>query len=268
MAALWQGAVAQPDWLVALVGAAVLLLLYAALFGRSARQVVVRTALVAAPVGLIGFAGLDVLFGFVGPDGEPGPIDTLIIQALIAGGFIALGWLVSFAVQEYRRVATVLKAERDVLVALREDVRDFLYAASRNDLRELEKRDTLLILGAPLAAPYQPFIPSVELSTVYRALAEQLPLVPEPPLGDVIFFYKQLSDVVAFTADLQGESYRSLPPDRRARAYRGYVQMRLTLQRRGVAAIEPINAKFEKDRAAGIPDLPSLCDDRDLPVSN
>lgn len=230
------------DWLLPATAAgaalrAVTVLALYAVFSRAARRVVVRALFVALPVGLLVFA----VFKLIPPDLVTAADEGPLVRALVTGGVIAAGWIVTFAVQELRTENQRLSKQTELMVAMRAEILDFLQDSHRDDIAREGRDVAARIRSAPPDDPYLPFVPTAKKLTVSEALAGELPLLRKRPLSAVVAFYTQVNDVWELSKDLQRQDYAALPPERRARAYEHYVDMRLEAEDLAYEAVKLIN---------------------------
>jgi len=212
----------QARWAAA--GIAVLVL-YGVL-SDTARSVLSQAVLVALPLGALSWALLDSLAGrltglvaAVGPGASP----AFLVGAVVTGSVIAVGWVFTFALQEYRRADERAQAVEDLLDALRAEIVDYLTDESRGKLDRTMPDTLALISDYP---GYVPFLPTGRGAVVFDALKDRLHLMPSRATDAVVQFYVQLQDIHVMSKDLQSPEFRALPPDRMAAAYRHYIELR------------------------------------------
>jgi hypothetical protein len=225
------------------------LLAVCAILFRVARRVILRALPVTLIVALLGYAAYLALRPMIVPSAGNVPL----MQALLAGGVIAAGWIVTFAVQELRAEQTRRATEIEILVALRAELFDYLADARRDDLREEGQAVVERILGGPTSEPYHPFIPTPKVPRVFDALAGQMHLLPDPPLAAVIAAHSQMGDVLSFGRDLQQDDFRALPSARRAAVYRDFVSMRIEAEALAREATDAINRALPLRRRVSAP---------------
>jgi hypothetical protein len=220
-------------------GGLAVLALYAIL-SDTARSVLAQAALIALPLGALAWALLDSLVDRMTSDaavaGQGAP-PTLLFGAVITGSVVALGWVFTYALQEYRRADERAQAVDDLLDALRAEIVDYLTDEARGKL-DRSMPDTLArITGEP---GFVPFVPSGRGAVVFDALKDRLHLMPSAATDPVVQFYVQLQDIHVMSKDLQSEPFRNLPADRMAAAYREFMELRTdadALAKRALAAI-------------------------------
>lgn len=167
-------------------------------------------------------------------------IDARIWQAVIAGLFVAVGWLVNG--WQNRRTAARLRAER-----LR-DVHRALYAeigtttVNMGSAAALEEAGEDLIRRMEADKDFVPFIPREHGDRMYGAIVAEIHILPRQTIDPVVAFYSQLKALETFTDDMRGEGFRQMSPDRRITMYRDYIAMKQQLFQFGKYATAMIRA--------------------------
>lgn len=154
-------------------------------------------------------------------------IDTRIWQAVLAGIFVAGGWL--FNGWQNRRDAQALRAER-----LR-DVHRALYAEIGANLANLVDAPNLVrqcklgsarIENAPDKTPYVPFIARETRDQIFQAIVADIHILPRTSIDAVVAYYAQIASIAAMVEDLRGQTYASLAKERRMRIYEDYMALK------------------------------------------
>lgn len=174
-------------------------------------------------------------------------LDPRIWQAVVAGGFVALGWLING--WRARREAASLRAER-----LR-DVHRALYAEIGANLSNLVDAETLdrerdaglaRIAEAPEDAPYVPFIGRESRDQIFQAIVSDIHILPRTSIDAVVPYYAQIAAISAIIEDLRGPTYASLSKDRRMQVYADYMAMKQQALTFGNHALRMITAYAAK----------------------
>jgi len=201
---------------------------------RSAFRVLVRVALVALPLFGLGALILHHLaLDFANND--------RLMPALLAGGVVALGWLVTFGVQEYRRDADYRRRQIDVMTALQAEIYDILLQAAETDTRQQGRELANDIAIGKNGEPYHVFSPTAKEMVAFAALAEHLDVLPDKTVQPIVAFYTQTNDLRQFSIDLQRPDHHALSAVRRSAVYDTYVQMRVRSEALGHQALAAIN---------------------------
>lgn len=151
-------------------------------------------------------------------------IDARIWQAIIAGGFLALGWV--FNGWQNRRMASALRAEklRDMHRAIYAEIGTHLAnLAETGDLEAYAKGLAERIASEP---DFVPFIPREANDHVFDRLLDQISLLPRHTIDPIVQYYSQIRAISALAEDMRGERYANMPPERRTEIYRDYIEMK------------------------------------------
>lgn len=158
-------------------------------------------------------------------------LDPRIWQAVVAGVFVAMGWVVNGARE--RRAARALRAER-----LR-DLHRALFAEIGVQVTNLGSEARIRADAAPLLArmeadeAFVPFIPRERGDAVFRSALEDLSILPRVTIDPIVAFHAQLAALAALTEDMRGASFKRLSADRRRAIYLDYVEMKVQAFRFG-----------------------------------
>lgn len=169
-------------------------------------------------------------------------IDPRVMQALIAGVFLMLGWLVNG--WSNRKRDRRLRAERV------RDVQRALYAEIRAYLAVLE-RDHLADYGAMIGArieeesDYFPVIPTEHNDAIFRAIVREIHVLPRDTIDPVVLYYSQLNAISAMISDLKSLNKEEIGTTRAAAMYRDYISMKLGAVELGEAAMVAIRGNMD-----------------------
>lgn len=146
------------------------------------------------------------------------------LAAMIAGGFVALGWV--FTNRQTIRRDRALRAERV------RDVQGALYAEIHVYTETLESQ-VLPLYGAQVEGQilhqpgFFPVIPTESNDRIFAAIVEDIHVLPFDVVGPVVRYYYQLSVIAAMVADLRGLDVGKIGAERAARMYRHYIEMKI-----------------------------------------
>ena len=167
-------------------------------------------------------------------------LDERVWQAMIAGLFIATGWLTTavFSANAERR----LKAEklRDYHKALYAEIGNTLAAYYGDGRADDYARD--IVVRMETDADFVPFIPRETHDRVFAALLEEIEVLPRQTIDAVIAFYGLVTSVEALADDMRGERFLTLEQVRRIAIYRDYIDMRVRARQLGEYALRLIKA--------------------------
>ena len=174
-------------------------------------------------------------------------IDVRIWQAIIAGGFVAVGWLVNG--WRSRREAASLRAEK---------LRDYhraLYAEIGATLANLWGEENLrrsadnIIKRMRVDDGFVPLIPREHGDYVFNALVTEIHILPRRTIDPIVAYYSQIKAVAAHADDMRGDAFRALAQERRIEMYSDYIEMKEQLRDFGVYANRLIRAFAEGGNA-------------------
>jgi hypothetical protein len=175
-------------------------------------------------------------------------VDARIWQAVVAGAFVAAGWV--FNGTQIRRDAARLRAER-----LR-DVHRALYAEIGSTLANLWGAANLadeaekLVKRMRADPDFVPFIPREHGDHVYNAIVADIHILPRRTIDPVVAYYSQIKAVAALADDMRGQAFRKMSQERRIAMYEDYVLMKEQLLQFGLYATAVIAAFAEGGDAA------------------
>lgn len=177
-------------------------------------------------------------------------LDPRVFQALIAGGFVAVGWVVNG--MAVRRRDARLRAERvrDVQRALFAEIRAHVAALRRYDLAEYGERIATRIEGEP---GYFPTIPTEANDAIFRAILADIHVLPRDTIDPLVLYYSQLNVIGAAIADLRALDVDRVGAARAADMYRNYVTFRLEALEMGQTAMLAIAANMDGTGRAARP---------------
>ncbi|SFG51887.1 hypothetical protein SAMN04488020_102434 [Palleronia marisminoris] len=157
---------------------------------------------------------------------EPGPlgIDPRIWQAIVAGAFLALGWIVNG--WQNRREAARRRHERlrDSHRALYAEIGTNLDALGGPDV--LEAHETTMVARMESEPDFVPFVPSERPMPVFEGLVEHVHILPRVTIDPIVAYYSQMQAVTALVQDMRGPAFASLSAERRIAIYRDYIGMK------------------------------------------
>lgn len=175
-------------------------------------------------------------------------LDPRIWQALVAGLFIATGWVTTAVFSE-------ISAQRSKAERLR-DFHKALYAEIGHTLQSLwdegqSKAHADGILERMHADPeFVPFIPREQNAVIFNTLLGQIDVLPRQTLDQIVSYYSVVKSLEALGDDMRGASFRRLPQDRRIPMYEDYLAMRREAFEFGQYALRLMGAYAEGGAAA------------------
>ena len=174
--------------------------------------------------------------------------DPRVRQALVAGLFIAVGWLATFLLRETGDAIGRDRRRRDIMRALRAEISDYVETVDFNRAEEdraagADVAERVRAGGDDAATAYRPFIATEPDALLFNAFIAEIAILPEACVEPVVAFYIQLRDVAVFASDLSVATER-LPAERRALMYEDYIAMRINAYKRGARAIRTLDAEL------------------------
>ncbi|RDC75372.1 hypothetical protein DLJ49_01070 [Rhodovulum sp. 12E13] len=156
-------------------------------------------------------------------DTLPG-IDARFWQAVVAGAFLAMGWLVNG--WQNRRERRALRAERlrDAHRALFAQIRAYpLQLVSHEDLGRYgdEMVDRMRADPGPV-----PLVPRERADRGFVALIPEIHILPRVTIDPVVTHYTHLHAIEALADDMRAEGVAALGQERRIALYEDYIRMR------------------------------------------
>ncbi|MBN2906324.1 MAG: hypothetical protein JXJ18_06430 [Rhodobacteraceae bacterium] len=177
-------------------------------------------------------------------------LDARIWQAILAGAFVAFGWLVNG--WQNRREAAALRAER-----LR-DAHRALFAEIASNLANLRSVEALTgyrddLIARMRADPgYVPLIPRERNDTIFRALIAEIHILPRVTIDPIVSYYNQLFALEALIEDMRGERFKTLEQERRIAMYSDYIDLKTQALNDGQYALRMIAAYAKGGPAAAL----------------
>ena len=167
-------------------------------------------------------------------------LDPRIWQAVLAGLFVAVGWLVNGA--QNRRTEARLRRERreDVQRALVAEIKHYFEVLEGEDLNEVWQT-----MQPRIASGYVPFLPSEANDMVFQSVLVDIHILPKKVIDPVVKYYSQLRALEAQIADsrlpafVEGDDTDAR--NRRAAVFQDYLEMRQRARTYASAALSAMN---------------------------
>ncbi|WP_299730060.1 hypothetical protein [uncultured Tateyamaria sp.] len=179
--------------------------------------------------------------GAGGISGWLSAIDPRVWQAVLAGLFVAIGWLVNGA--QNRREATRLRREQ------RDDVQRALVAEIKHYLEVLETEDVDAAwaeMQPRIAHGYVPFLPSEANDMVFQSVLGNIHILPKTVIDPVVKYYSQLKAIEMQIKDSRLPAFvEGTDADSRARreaVYEEYLGMKVRARKFALAALAKMGA--------------------------
>lgn len=175
-------------------------------------------------------------------------LNSRVLQAVVAGGFVAIGWMVNG--WQNRRVDRRRRTERlrDVHRALFAEIGAYL--ASIGDLDQLKAGRAAMVARMETEPDFLPFLASEEKDSVYRAIIGEIHVLPRSSIDSVVAFYTQLVAIRALVEDMRSDRFAALEPSRRLAVYEDYISMTVQAFGYGQAALYLIDVFAKQGKEA------------------
>lgn len=155
-------------------------------------------------------------------------VDPRIWQAVIAGLFVAMGWLVNG--WQSRRHQDRLRRDRvnDVQRALYAEIRAHVAVLERDGFAERTAPPYAREMAARIRTEpdFFPLIPHERNRTIFSAIVSDIHVLPRAVVDPVAIYYSQLVAIETMIRDLRGLDKARLGAERAARVYEDYVAMK------------------------------------------
>lgn len=175
-------------------------------------------------------------------------LDPRVTQALIAGAFVALGWVVNGRANRRRAAELRAKRVRDMQRAVFAEIRAYLAVLERDHLAEYGARIATRIEAEP---DYFPVIPTEHNDAIFRALVSEIHVLPRDVIDPVVLYYSQINAIGAMIEDLRSLQKPQIGAMRAAAMYRDYIAMKLGAMELGEAALGAIRGNMDGRALSG-----------------
>lgn len=163
-------------------------------------------------------------------------VTAAVISSLIA----ALGWYVTFRTARGAESRRRKERVRDVQTAILAEIRSAVHHLQQYDSAEIVEgvRRRLAEIDS-----YVPLIAREAGSPLYRAIAGEISILPNPVIDTVVLFYRQQEVIANFADDLRGDRFAAMPADQKVRMIEDYLALRAHAASLG-RGCDPVAASF------------------------
>ncbi|SPJ24265.1 hypothetical protein [Palleronia abyssalis] len=151
--------------------------------------------------------------------------DPRIWQAVVAGAFVAVGWLVNGWQNRRERYADRMERLRDSHRAIYAEIGANLFNLGSPEA--LTEHAEVMCARMVQDSGFVPFVPTERPSPVFDALVAQIHVLPRVSIDPIVAYYLQLRAIREFASDMRGDVYAKLSPERRSAIYRDYIEMKI-----------------------------------------
>lgn len=173
--------------------------------------------------------------------------DPRVVAALIGGGVVAGGWVVTHLLGAARDRAARAERVRDVQGALYAEIRVHVATLKSQNLPDYGARMEALILQGQ---GFFPVIPTEHNDRLFTAIVNDIHVLPFRVVDPVVRYYSQLATIAAMIADLRKLRLDRVDATRAARMYRHYIEMKIEAIDLGDEAMTFLQAHLTGGNAA------------------
>ena len=187
------------------------------------------------------------------------PIDVRIWQAVIAGAFVALGWLATAIFAEVGKIRDRSEKLRDFHRAIYAEMRPHLAALGSDS--GLDAHADQVVARMQSDPDFVPFIPTETNDRIFKSLVAEIQILPRETIDPIVEYYAQLAVVAEMARDMRGDTFKSLSQERRILMYRDYIDLKKQVLAFGrfaigmietYAALGPMAARRKAAKEMGI----------------
>ncbi|MDB6181540.1 hypothetical protein [Paracoccus fistulariae] len=160
-----------------------------------------------------------------------------LVTALVGGGVVAAGWVITHLLSRARDRA--LREERiaDIQRALLAEIRAHVFA-----LEEQQAAREMPALKTVTDEDYLPILPHDANDRMFRAIVEEVHLLPEWAIDPVVRYYRLLAVRAALAQDIRSNAKEY--PRRAAQMFHDYLEITEETWDTGLEAVEILTASL------------------------
>jgi len=209
---------------------------YYLLEGSATLHVMIRALCALLPVAL----GVFLLTVLIQRGGEP-PESRIMIAAVVVAG----GWVVGFITQELRRVDEREEKRRDLIKALKAEIRPIITLNKKIDWKDAEEKAKRDFASDPNFVPFLVFLHDTD---VLRRVVSEINLLDRDQIDDIYAFFHLMDKIRQVAVRLESDAYSEMIAERRKDVYLRLLRMHGLVAETGEAALEAL----DKDRFGGL----------------
>ena len=171
-------------------------------------------------------------------------VAAALVTALVGGGVVAAGWFWTHALS--RRRDRQLREERvgDIQRALLAEIRAHVAALEGQTLDDAPAREAMVARLAQ--GRHVPILPHDANDRIFRAIVEEVHILPEWAIDPVVRYYRLLAVRAALAQDIRANAKDHL--DRAAEMFRDYILLNEETLDTGLDAMEILTASVKGGR--------------------
>ena len=175
-------------------------------------------------------------------------MDARVPQAVVAGLFVAFGWI--FNGWQKRRAERRLRRIRrhDLQTALLAEILHYQQALEFFDLDEAWES---VVLRMEQDDSYTPFIPSEQNATIFKASLDEINILPGIVIGPVTRYYNQVFSIDALIEDMRTHTYLDLEQPERIAVFTDYIALKKEAIRAAAEATDVMSNQLERRSLTG-----------------
>ena len=164
-------------------------------------------------------------------------IDPRVQQAVVAGVFVAVGWVFNGYQNRKRERRRRLERMQDVQTALIAEIDHYIVTLKQFDLSASWSR---IVTAMEDDMSYIPVVPSERNDAIFSALIAEIHVLPEPVIQPVVGYYNQVFAVDAIIDDLRSDLFREMDQIQRIGMYTDYIALKQEALARGEVALRAL----------------------------
>ncbi|WP_116086733.1 hypothetical protein [Tropicimonas sp. IMCC34011] len=181
-------------------------------------------------------------------------IDPRIWQAVIAGAFLAIGWLVNGwqnRKADERRYLEGIARDREQRAERIRDIHRALFAEISAHVHNLGSEALLDGYEAQMAERFAaepshvPLIPTEQDDMIFRAVTGEIHILTRTSIDAVVLFYRQLRAIATLARDMRSTAFANAETSSKLVMYGDYIEMKKQALRYGLIALRLIEVYAE-----------------------
>ena len=173
-------------------------------------------------------------------------LDSRLLQAFVAGLFLGLGWVVNGWQNRRADIRRRQERLRDAHRAIYSEIAAYL--ENLGSEAALQDYRASMIQRMETDPVYVPLIPRERNDTIFRALVEEIYILPRVTIDPIVSYYSQLFAIETMIEDMRGKRFPDLEPARRIQMYSDYIDLKIQAYHDGHYALRMISAFAEGGR--------------------
>lgn len=165
------------------------------------------------------------------------------VTALVGGGVVAIGWFLTHLLSRRRDKLLRNEQTRDIQRALLAEIRAHVAA-----LEQQQSVDTAQMRQRLIADRHVPILPHDANDRIFRAVVEQVHILPQYVIDPVVRYYRLIGVRAALAQDIRSSAKDQ--PDRAAEMLDDYLALTVETHREGSIAMLVLSTSLTRGTAA------------------